>query len=75
MRTLLKLENIKRLREECLKDGKKLSEKLRLLNKGCQESMKKPKLARALAEYCEKEHLPTEICRLIGKTVAVVLNN
>ncbi len=61
------IENIERLREECIKDGKKLSEKLRSLNKGCLESMKKTKLARALAEYCEREHLPDKINELLGK--------
>ena len=62
------IENIKSLKERCIKEGKKFSKKLREeLNKGCPISMKKPKFAQALAEYCEEEHLPEDILELLKK--------
>jgi len=61
------IENIERLRDECVREGRKFSEELRSLSRGCLESMKKPKFAQALAEYCEKEHLPDEINELLTR--------
>jgi len=61
------IEHIKRLRDECIESGEKFSEKLRNLNKGCLESMKKPKFAQALAEYCERDDLPEEISKLLER--------
>jgi len=61
------IENIKSLKERCIKEKKKFSEELRKLNKGCPISMKKPKFAQALAEYCEEEHLPEDILELLKK--------
>jgi len=66
------LEEISRLREECISEGKKFSEELKKLNKGDKGKkpplkMKKPVLAQALAEYCKKEHLPQGIQKLLDK--------
>lgn len=61
------IENIERLRDECMREGRKFSEELRSLNKGCLESMKKPKLAQALAEYCERDDLPNKLSELLER--------
>lgn len=61
------IENIKSLKEKCIKEKKKFSEELRKLNKGCPISMKKPKFAQALAEYCEEEYIPRDILELLKK--------
>lgn len=61
------IENIQDLREECIKGRRKFSKELRKLNRSCLIAMKKSRLARALAEYCEKDNLPEEILALLGK--------
>jgi putative ATP-dependent endonuclease of OLD family len=60
-------ENIGYLGERCIKERKKFSKELKSLNKSCLISMKKSRLAQALAEYCEKDDLPEVICSLLEK--------
>ena len=61
------IENIERLRDECVREGRKFSKELRSLNRGCLESMKKPKFAQALAEYCGRNDLPEKIAKLLER--------
>ena len=61
------IDNIEELKRSCISNGEKFSKKLKELNKPCLVSMKKPKLAQALAEYCEEKHLPKELLELLKK--------
>lgn len=61
------IENIQRLKEQCLSDGKKFSTRLSELNKKCSESLKKQKLAIALAEYCTEEHIDKSLLDLLRR--------
>ncbi|ACV24815.1 ATP-dependent nuclease [Methanocaldococcus fervens] len=61
------IENISKIREECIKNSMKFSKKLKSLNAESGAKMTKPKLAEALAEYCEWEHLPKELQNLLER--------
>ncbi len=61
------IKNIRELRDKCVKDGLKFSEKLKELNKKGSMRMDKPTFAQALAEYCNKEHLPEQFIDLLNK--------
>jgi predicted ATP-dependent endonuclease of OLD family len=63
------VENVFNLWKECIEntDRRKFSEELRKLNDGSGVRMTKPNLGKALAEYCEWEHLPKELQDLLER--------
>ena len=62
-------ENIRNCKNNCISNRSKFSNELRTLNAGCLERLTKPKLAIALASYCNLGDVPEEICDLIRKLI------
>ncbi len=61
------VENIKNLKNKCKEEELKFSEELRELNKGCPIGMSKPRLGRALGEYCGWNELNDELRKLLER--------
>lgn len=58
-------DNIRLKREECITNNTKFSKELRRLNIGCQKKFDKTTLGIALGEYCTKEELDENLCKLL----------
>lgn len=58
------VENIRQVREECMANGAKFSDKLKTLNAGGKR-MTKPTLASVLAQYADDENIPPLLSKLI----------
>jgi predicted ATP-dependent endonuclease of OLD family len=57
-------ENIRQVREECIANGAKFSDKLKILNAGGKR-MTKPTLGSVLAQYVNEEDIPPLLSKLI----------
>lgn len=60
-------ENISNCKNDCISNRSKFSKELKNLNIGCREKLTKPRLAIALAEYCNLDDVSVEIRELLSK--------
>ena len=61
--------NIENLKNKCIEENLKFSEKIKTLNKGCLEKFTKPKLGVALGEYCKREDIDKSLDELLKKLI------
>lgn len=69
------IDEIAQARDECRANQEKMSARLKLLNAGCSEGMKKPLMGRVLANYCglklspeeQVEGMPRELLSLLER--------